>query len=257
MQHRIAIARFAYGSRVHASLVDWFTDAWLWLHGDPHVAGLARFTIDLCPTDAARNLAVKQARQLGCQWLLMLDDDMTFDAYASAGAPKFLEVAWPFAVRHYDQGPCVIAAPYCGPAGDRTNRFTQEDVYVGEFNSPYSAESAPEVDYNLQPVPRVKAAELTGIREQAYLPTGLSLWDLRAFDRIKTPWFAYEYADEACTEKVSTEDTVCTRNLALAGVPLYCAWDCWAIHWKQTPIGRPQPLKPSDVAKTIRANLGV
>jgi hypothetical protein len=43
-------------------------------------------------------------------------------------------------------------------------------------------------------------------------------------------------------KKATTEDVYFSRNLALAGVPQYVLWDCWAGHIKPIVVDKPDLL---------------
>jgi hypothetical protein len=111
---------------------------------------------------------------------------------------------------------------------------------------------------------RHTAVKLAGIQECAALPTGLIMYDMRAFNLTEPktaddkPWFYYEWKDKFCAEKASTEDVTQTRDLSLVGTqalgynPVYCNWDAWAGHWKPKCVSKPQFIDASQIAQKMR-----
>jgi hypothetical protein len=111
---------------------------------------------------------------------------------------------------------------------------------------------------------RHTAVKMAGIQECAALPTGLIMYDMRAFELTEPktdddkPWFYYEWKDRFAAEKASTEDVTMTRDLALVGTqrlgynPVYCNWDAWAGHWKPKCVGKPVSIPASGVSKKLR-----
>lgn len=106
---------------------------------------------------------------------------------------------------------------------------------------------------------------MAGVQEVAALPTGLILFDVRAFKKLPPPWFTYQYKGDGpecpgCgqakpglqTEKASTEDVVLTRDLSLLGIPQYCAWDSWAGHIKRKVVRKPRPITPDAAGRKLR-----
>jgi hypothetical protein len=123
---------------------------------------------------------------------------------------------------------------------------------------------------------------MTGIQECGAGPTGLVMYDMRAFDLIDpaktvpalqqrglnrreinalvTSFFDYEWTDIYHWQKASTEDAVNLRDISLIGMqtlgynPLYCNWDSWAGHWKPMLVGKPTPLRVDQInQKYLRA----
>lgn len=235
---KLAVAIFAYGGLVHADLAAWLADTFFSLAKQP-CEKLSKIVINRTPTDVARNHAVQLAREDGAEWLLMLDHD-------TIPHRDWWSTAWAFAAAQRDQGPLVIAAPYClGPPN--------EDVAVLDWEEP-AGRKADEA-WSLTKLSRNDAARRSGIGLVAAVPTGCCLFDIRAFDILDDPPFRYEYQEHAC-QLASTEDIVCSRNLGLASVPQYATWDHWAEHVKPYRVGRPQPLMPEHVAADIRRACG-
>jgi hypothetical protein len=175
------------------------------------------------PTDRCRNAVVKGAREAGAHFLLMLDNDMRFDANLGAdpAAKPFLTSSLDFALEQ--PAPCFVGAPYCaGPPA--------QEVVIMKHRE-YAPDMPGGLGKRLDKFTRDEAAVATGIERVAALPTGCVLMDLRAFDVLPPPWFYYEYLDPPYnTALASTEDVVLTRNADWLGVNQYVNWDAWANH---------------------------
>ena len=230
---------------------------------DPRIEAVRIWNLSDTPITMTRNRAVIMAREFGVDVLVMIDSDMKPDAHAGeAMAKPFFASSFDFLVNHYAKGPCVIGAPYCGPP-------PRECVYVFRWQSHQSQHPNP--DFQLEMYDRHTAATLGGIQDVAALPTGLIMYDMRAFaitepkTEADKPWFYYEFKDRYASEKISTEDVTQTRDLSLAGIktlgynPLFCNWDAWAGHWKPKCVGKPQFIDASSVSRklTESAELGV
>jgi hypothetical protein len=225
--------------------------------------------------------------------LVMVDSDMWPDmslAHGDPSAKPFWDTAFEYLYRHYEKGPVVIGAPYCGPPPD-------EVVYMFKWVNRESGH--PNLDFQIEKYDRLEASRMAGIQECAALPTGLIMYDMRAFeltepkakkaairdrilfpyrDRTLTPeeaveladramelcehaedsWFYYQWKDAYQSEKGSTEDVTATRDMAFHGYlqlgysPLRCAWDCWAGHWKTKCVPKPMVLSASQVSDKYR-----
>jgi hypothetical protein len=208
------------------------------------------------PITMTRNRAVLMARDYGLDVLVMVDSDMKPDINAGhPGAKPFFHSSFDFLVNHYPKGPCVIGAPYCGPP-------PAECVYVFRWQNMQSEHANP--DYQLEMYDRNTGHNMTGIQECAALPTGLIMYDMRAFDvteprsEADKPWFYYEWKDRYAAEKASTEDVTMTRDLSLVGVqklgynPVFCNWDAWAGHWKPKCVGKPVIITAAHVSEKLR-----
>lgn len=222
------------------------------------------------PLDMVRNDLVGYAREDGADVLIMVDSDNTPDVMLGIDpeAKPFFESSFDFLYDHYEKGPVVIGAPYCGPPM-QPDGYGTENVYVflwRNFNS-----RNPTDRMALRQFEREEAAVRTGIEPVAALPTGCIMFDMRAFDLIPHPYFSYEYegdgpACEKCgcpkpgqrRKKCSTEDVVTTRNISLNGEiklgynPIYCNWDAWAGHWKPLCVGKPRILTTDRVGNAVR-----
>jgi len=233
------------------------------------------------PVTMVRNQLVVQARRLGADVLVMCDSDMNPLKHADDPTWKeFFSSSFDFLYNHYDKGPVVIGAPYCGPPGPNG-----ENVYVFSWNAFGDKDTMPA--FKLEQISRVQASKMRGIQEAAALPTGLIMYDMRAFELIEPSpmprrviyeklhrhemtveealthsrqgWFDYEWKDCRAHVKASTEDVVNTRDISLAGIfklgynPVFCNWDSPAGHWKPWCVsGRPQVYEADDVADCFR-----
>ena len=195
-------------------------------------------------------MAVIEARNLGLDVLVMVDSDMMPDCQPE-GKPFFQE-AFDFLYKSYARGPVVVGAPYCGPT-------PHECVYVFKWESKANSQINP--NYSLSMFSRREATQMAGIGNVAALPTGLIMFDMRAFELTEPknmdskPWFYYEWTDKYASKKASTEDVTVTRDMSLAGIqqlgynPIYCAWDSWAGHWKPHLVTKPHEIFADHVSQ--------
>lgn len=258
MKFRLLIARFPYRPE-EPETVDWLMELVSSCDRDSRLAETEVVRIADTPITMTRNDAVKRAIQGGFDLLLMVDNDMAPDCESRSRTPDpaakpFWPVALDFVLNH--PGPCVVGAPYCGPPPD-------ELPYVFRWRNKESHTADP--SDSLQMYTREEAAAMAGVQEVAALPTGLILFDVRAFKKLPPPWFTYQYKGDGpecpgCgqakpglqTEKASTEDVVLTRDLSLLGIPQYCAWDSWAGHIKRKVVRKPRPITPDAAGKKLR-----
>lgn len=242
MQHSLLIARFPFGGSEHPDTTDWLVQTVLKAKGDPRISAVHHTRVDDTPITMGRNRVLKQALDARIDLVLMIDSDMKPDLKVP-GAKPFWDTSLDFLLKH--QGPCCIAAPYCGPP-------PHENVYVFRLAS-YQSDH-PNWDIRLDQYGREDVAHRAGFEEVAALPTGIFLMDMRALKFIQPPWFEYEWADPPFhTKKASTEDVFFTRNLSWAGVPQYVNWDAWAGHHKRKCVGKPSLLTRDAVQKELRA----
>jgi hypothetical protein len=260
-QFNLGIVTFSYGGNGGISsevpdIREWMVPAVASLSKDPRIGGIRVWNLADTPITMTRNRAVLQAREHKVDVLVMVDSDMKPDLYAGhADAKPFLQSSLDFLIDHYHKGPCVIGAPYCGPP-------PVECVYVFRWQNMRSHSASP--DYQLEMYDRNTATKMAGIQECAALPTGMIMYDMRAFELTEPktaedkPWFYYEWKDLFCAEKASTEDVTQTRDLSLVGVqklgynPVYCNWDAWAGHWKPLCVGKPVTIAADQVSKKLR-----
>jgi predicted O-methyltransferase YrrM len=136
------------------------------------------------------------------------------------------------------------------------------------------------IPHKLEMIPRERAAVLSGIQNCAAQPTGLIMFDMRAFDLtdpvhqhkaliergfsraearlVARPWFYYEFKNCYEAEKCSTEDVTATRDMSLAGIeklgynPIYCNWNAWAGHHKPKCVRKPRVIFADQIGDKYR-----
>jgi hypothetical protein len=258
----VGFCTFSYGGNggiasEHPDIREWMVPLVAELSRDARVDQIRIWNLADTPITMTRNRAVLQARQYGVDVLVMIDSDMKPDINAGDPTAKpFFKTSFDFLVDHYHKGPCVIGVPYCGPP-------PVECVYVFRWNNMQT--SNPNPDFQLEMYDRHTAVKLAGIQECAALPTGLIMYDMRAFEVTEPksdadkPWFYYEYKDQFQSEKASTEDVTMTRDLSLVGTqklgynPVFCNWDAWAGHWKPKCVGKPQYIQAKDISQKLKS----
>lgn len=256
----VGFVTFSYGGNGGISsevpdIREWFTPLISEIRQDPRISGVKIWNLSDTPITMTRNRAVLMARDYGCDVLVMIDSDMKPDLYyGEPGAKQFFQSSFDFLVDHYRRGPVVIGAPYCGPP-------PVECVYVFRWQSQQSEHASP--DFQLEMYDRDTGSKMSGIQECAALPTGLIMYDMRAFeitepkDGDSKPWFYYEWTDKYAAHKSSTEDVTMTRDLSLAGSkvlgynPVFCNWDAWAGHWKPKCVGKPTMVSAKDISEKL------
>lgn len=255
-KYRLVVQRFPYGSVEHTPCVTWLMEFAQHVTKDPRFDVVFAKPLDDTPITMTRNRAVRNAKKIHADFLLMIDSDM--DPDCELGIDPRAKEFWPstidFMLNH--QGPCVVGAPYCGPP-------PMENIYVFNWQNMETNHHTKDLDgLKLGQFSREHAYTLGGIQEVAALPTGLIVFDMRAFDNtIDKPYFSYEYdfqgpRCDGCgqpgrgpeEDKASTEDVVTTRDLSIAGVKQYCNWDAWAGHRKLKTVRKPQPFTADGVA---------
>jgi hypothetical protein len=172
----------------------------------------------------------------------------------------------------------VGGAPYGGPPNGT------ENVYVFRWDN--HGDRGDETTIRLEQFTRHEASKMRGLSPVAALPTGLILYDMRAFNLIEPSalsreevlekfasgemtktqalaamqegWFAYEWKTGHASEKASTEDVQNTRDISLVGQtqlgynPVLCAWNSWIGHWKPWNVGRPKSFGVEHISGTFR-----
>lgn len=252
-QLKVMFATFPYGG-VGASSLEvpdmrhWETRNVLWMSKDKRIQPFDdwlpnRDYIKLVdtPIPMCRNDAVLTARQQGADVLVMLDCDMRPDCEFGVDplAKPFLPTAFDFLYNHWETGPVVLAAPYCGAS-------PHNNVFVFHWDSKRNPREDI-LDIRLEQYTREQAIRLGGIQPVAAIGTGLMMFDMRIFDLVKPPWFYYTYNGME-TKKLATEDCTFTRDVSMLGhlglgyEPLLCLWDSWAGHWKPELVRKPAPL---------------
>lgn len=211
------------------------------------------------PAPMVRNAAVLWARRNGVDVLIMVDSDMSPDCELGRdpAAKPFFETSFNFIYDRWEQGPHVVCAPYCGPPPAAM-------PYVFKWSFGY--DRIEDTPMSLQMYSREEAAAFEGIHACAAQPTGLIMFDMRAFDltdpvkhgdeeKESRGWFYYEWTDKYAATKASTEDVTATRDLSLAGHAqlgrdvIFCNWDAWAGHNKVYCVGKPRPAYADAVSK--------
>lgn len=257
MKCKVMFARFPGNNAEHPDSSDWFYRTMNEAKQDPRIGEVVTFVLSDTPITMGRNRAVKRALDTGCDYLLMLDSDMKPDCEPD-GKP-FWKTSFDFLWNL--KAPAVIAAPYTGPP-------PHNNIYVFQFANYNNYD--PTV-FHLPQYTREQAAHMAGIGKCGALPTGVILYDMRCFKRHASEeghglapvedkgWFYYEWTDEFCTDKASTEDVTNTRDIALllsqSGIPgagVYCNWDAWAAHIKLGHWGKPKALTTEDVGSTLK-----
>lgn len=257
----VGIVTFSYGGNGGISsevpdIREWMIPTVMEAHKDERISGIRIWNLSDTPITMTRNRAVVMAREYGIDVLVMVDSDMKPDVNAGMpDAKPFFKSSFDFLVDHYHKGPCVIGAPYCGPP-------PVENVYVFRWNNLVS--DNPNPDFQLEMYDRHTAVKMAGIQDCAALPTGLIMYDMRAFEITEPrtdadkPWFYYEWKDRFAADKASTEDVTQTRDLSLAGTqklgynPVYCNWDAWAGHWKPKCVGKPQVIDAKGISDKLK-----
>jgi hypothetical protein len=271
---KVLITAFTYsgngGIPTQAEQVsEWIAHTMVKAGRDERIEWIKKTSFCDTPITATRNRAVVAAREIGADILVMVDSDMWPDNRVGRDpeAKPFFDTSFDFLYKHYDCGPVVIGAPYCGPP-------PIEMAYVFTWRTQQS--DHPNVDYALKPYSREEAATMKGIQHCAALPTGLIMFDMRAFEltepkrkqetlikRLMAPvegqyitgepltleqvrehtqrcldmkqqseqsWFYYEWTNEYQSEKASTEDVTATRDIASHGV-LELGYNPLRVNW--------------------------
>lgn len=243
-KYSFMIARFPYHGDEKYTVGDWLATTYHAMKTDPKVDRVVRLPpIDDTPITMTRNKACRDFQKSGCDFLLMVDNDMAPDL-PYPGYKPFWKSAFEFAIAQPE--PVIVAAPYCGPP-------PHENVYIFRWAKKANDEADP--GFQLSQYGREEAAKRAGFEEVAALPTGLILIPREVLSILPPPWFEYEWTDEYRTEKGTTEDVYFTRNASLCGVKVYCAWDSWAGHWKQKVVTKPRPMGPEQVGAELRKAL--
>lgn len=245
--YRVMFARFPYGGTEYYKCTDWLVKTVVEAKQDRHISEVLHMSVNDTPITMGRNRVLKECLKRDVDILLMVDSDMHPDLYlGQRGVKPFWRSSLDWLLNH--QGPCCIAAPYCGPP-------PHENIYVFRWGRRQSEH--PNVDLVIDQYCREEAAMRMGMEEVCALPTGLFMMDMRALKSIRPPWFEYEWEDPPFnTAKATTEDVFFTRNLSIAGVKQYCNWDAWAGHMKSKCVGKPVLLSCDSVREEFKEALG-
>lgn len=243
---KVFVCRFPYGNSESPDVSDWLLATLPEILSDPRVEDYRVARIDDTPVSMTRNAAARAAMDWGADVLLLLDNDMRPDYLLRDDADDpavkpFWKTAFDFWWSH--PGACMVGAPYC------CGGVVEEPLVFR-----WSAKRSPDEGhgYKIQRYGRDECQHLSGVQRVGALPTGLLLVDTKVFAQMPMPWFYYEYVDESCTEKASTEDVTFTRDAVMQGIPIYCAWDCWAGHWKRKLVGKPESVNIASVPHKFR-----
>lgn len=213
-------------------LVSAETDIWLrnlcvTLGGDASVNVVANAYTSGSRIAMGRNFIVQSVKNTGTTHLLFIDPDMVPDAYMGVdpNATPIWATFWEFMQKH--DGPCVLAAPYCG----QTPRNTVQIF-------------SPNGKGDLKRVTREQAAKLHGWMQIGGAGTGFILIDMRVFDVLTPPYFHDTYKDETEAELQNSQDVSFSKKCWAAGIPMYANFDCWCDHQQMTTLKRPGWVDP-------------
>ena len=280
----VLVASFPYAGNggfqaEHPDVREWALETLVKANSDPRVGEISFFNVADTPITMTRSRAVAEARRRDAHLLLMIDSDMApFHHRGESWYRPFWDVAFQEIYDHYGRGPLVVGAPYAGPP-------PYSNCYVFKWETTTQPQGR-DTGFELAQYPRQEAATMRGVSEVGALPTGLILYDMRAFELIEPSklnrrdvleqfrdgkltmvqslaalnegWFRYEWADQTAVQKGSTEDVQNTRDISLACLekhgynPLRCSWDSWAGHWKPWCVGRPQVFDAMAVSASLR-----
>lgn len=202
---------------------------------DPRISRLyPTYLTGSFPISMLRNRAVSNASREGCDYILMIDNDMVPD---TPGGLPFWKTAWEFMMDRRERGlsPAVIAAPYlCNDDGE---------FYSTDWAEPNNPDKRGFDD--LVPISRDDAFSRRGIQPIATTQTGLILYDIRVFQIVPPPWFTFQWQDGPQFYMQASEDHYNTRKCNVCGCPVFMAWDCWSGHLKTKFVIR-DPVQESE-----------
>lgn len=281
----LAIATFNYGGNggipsTVPDAIEWLRAIYPGMRDDPRIGTITDLSYCDTPITMLRNRSVIEARQAKADLLLMIDSDIRPDAEIARDirdpeAKPFWGTSFDFVYNNWEKGPHVVGAPYCGPP-------PEENIYCFRWQN-NETDDPNDSDFRLEQYDRHTAETMRGIQPVAALPTGLILYDMRAF-KLTEPqardyggeevhsvqgyplkktgegWFYYEYEDPPYNSaKASTEDVTATRDMAFAGSlllgynPMHANWDAWAGHWKMKCVKKPRSIKTEQIASRLFA----
>lgn len=249
---KILKAHFPYPSE-HYAVSQWASDMEKTCVNDPKIESLTSVYLADTPVTMTRNLAVKLAIENKMDILIMIDADMGADLINPN--QTFWETTFNFMLSRWNQAPSIVAVPYCSaPPVEAVMGFKWSTTQTDD----------PNPNYQLKKYDRDESVLLKGILPAAAVGTGLVAIDMRIFTGFtlpngqvvklnKKPYFYYEWADEAQTTKLSTEDVVFSRNAGLTFAEhgldtVFINWDCWAKHYKVKEVGKPQLINNQSIA---------
>lgn len=250
MPYNIMLAWFPGNNSEHPDVMQYYLSLLEPMLNDKRIDKIKPWYLASHPIDRVRNQCVKDAIANKADYILMVDNDMSPDCMP--GATQFWPTAWEFMMERRkneekDPGsteflPCAVGAPYCGAPPNELPMV---------FKWTQSMNDHPDPCFQIKMYDRDEAAAQTGVKEVAAIGPGLILFDTRLFQLLPQPWFDFEYKDEPMRANwACSEDVFCCRNASLMGLKIYCAWDCWAGHWKLKLVIKPIPLVIGSVRKT-------
>ncbi len=275
----LCIVGFPYGGTGATSseapcLRHWFADVMAAASKDDRIGEVTSFDVSDTPITMTRCAAVREARKLGADLLLMFDSDNypDFRLGRDPFAKPFFQSSLDFMYERRKQGLLsVVGAPYCGAPPDRVPFAFQWHTVDAHH---------PDGTMSIELLSREEAAARTGIHPVPALPTGCILFDMEVFEvtdpqheyqrllleghspkiarALTKPWFYYEYSDIYQSQKDSTEDVTATRDIGLCVMnekgynPLFCNFDAWAGHWKPECVDKPEPISADAVNEKYR-----
>lgn len=258
---RVRVALFCYAgngqySAITPQIASWLAETQSEFDKDERVSLFDHAIYSDTPITMTRNLAVFEARKDQVDVLVMVDSDQYPDFHLNRpNAKPFMSSSFDFLYSRYERGPHVVVAPYCGAPPTQV-------VFVFQWVN--WTDDNIDQDMRLVKYGRKQAAQMGGIQECAAGPTGLCMFDMRAFELTEPSetersesrgWFYYEFTDRYATAKASTEDVTATRDISMIGCqqlgynPMYCNWDAWAGHWKPICVGKPNPIVADQVSR--------
>lgn len=238
-KYRIGVGRLVVSGCHRHEIGSWLIEMTTQLFTDPdlkrRVDDIVHIPIAQVPTTTARCRIVEAARKNEVDILFQVDDDMV-------PAEGFFKEATLFLMAH--KGPAVIASPYCMGGKNQL-------VNVFEFQSP---RNDPVQSFALKHIPREDAARRKGVERVANIGTGLWACNMEVFDRFEERYGHRQFCDyrydPTFTKVIETDDTFLGRHLYFADVPIYCDWNCWSGHWKQTLIEKPWVIDKAEIERT-------
>lgn len=256
IKRSLMIAQFPGGTAgISGGATAWQTARWVaklaaHLENDERISRVLMKDYCDTPITMTRNLALVDAENESADYVLMVDSDMVPDMYIgdSETAKPFFQSSFDFMLQHdlEGHGPCVVAAPYCGPPPHENTMFFRWTEFQNDDPS--------KCEFAIELWPRYDAVRLKGIIPVAAIGTGLMLIDMRAVARLSHPRFYYEWKDKREIQKASTEDVTFTRDLTLLDppVPIYANMDAWAGHIKRKIVGMPEEISPQSIPRNLR-----
>ena len=289
---KVGIARFPYGGNgmsqsEHPDVGDWLSRTIEKIKSDDRIeltdGKVPVFRIADTPITMTRNRAVKMARSMNLDILVMVDSDMKPDTRLKKdkNAEDFWTSSFDFIYNNWKKNKYyAVAAPYCGGGDDHCPFIFK---WAAKTNREHSEA------FGLEMYSREEAAEWNGIAPVAALPTGLIAFAMPLFKLTETEkitddqisklcsmfqsnaisaeefageltrdsWFYYEYGDPEQTCKLSTEDVTATRDISLKGLkewgynPIMCNWNAWAGHWKPELVDKPIVTPPEFISRKL------